>query len=421
MKHRVGILMLTLLGAAGANADVRTSPPAAGGAAFDPEAATEAYLAKVTPEKKARSDAYFEGGYWLRLWDFLAVAAVSLLLLASRTSARMRDLASRLTRRAPLATFLYFLQYVVLMAVLLFPLTVYEGFVREHRYGLATQTLGPWLGDRVKELGVAVVLGGLFVTALYGILRKAGRRWWIWGSAAAVLFLAFASLIAPVLIFPLFNRYRRLEDPKIRGPILAMARANGISTRDVWVMDASRQTTRVSANVSGLFGTERITLNDNLLRRCTLPEIEAVMGHEIGHYVLNHLAKGMVFGGISIVIGFAFVRALFERAQRRWGARWDVSGVGDVAGLPLLVLLASLYSFLLTPVSNTIVRVQETEADLFGLNVSRQPDGEAEVALKLGEYRKLDPGPLEELVFFDHPSGRARILAAMRWKAEQRR
>jgi STE24 endopeptidase len=236
-----------------------------------------------------------------------------------------------------------------------------------------------------------------------------------------VLFLAFASLIAPVLIFPLFNRYSRLEDPKIRGPILAMARANGISTRDVWVMDASRQTTRVSANVSGLFGTERITLNDNLLRRCTLPEIEAVMGHEIGHYVLNHLAKGMVFGGILTVLGFAFVRALFERAQRRWGARWDVSGVGDVAGLPLLVLLASLYSFLLTPVSNTIVRVQETEADLFGLNVSRQPDGEAEVALKLGEYRKLDPGPLEELVFFDHPSGRARILAAMRWKAEQRR
>jgi STE24 endopeptidase len=185
-------------------------------------------------------------------------------------------------------------------------------------------------------------------------------------------------------------------------------------------MDASRQTTRISANVSGLFGTLRITLNDNLLKRCSLPQIEAVLGHEIGHYVLNHLYKGIVFLGILIVIGFAFFRSAFDALWRRHGGRWGVRGVADVAGMPLFTILIVSYLFVLTPVTNSLTRAQEIEADMFGLNASRQPDGFAEVALKLSDYRKLDPGKLEEIVFYDHPSGRTRIFAAMRWKAEHR-
>jgi STE24 endopeptidase len=197
-----------------------------------------------------------------------------------------------------------------------------------------------------------------------------------------------------------------------------MARANGLSTNDVYVVDASRQSTRVSANVSGFLATERITLNDNLLRRCSLAEIEAAMAHEIGHYVLNHIYKDTVFFGILIVIGFAFLRGASTWAFGRWGSRWGVLGVEDVAALPLFALLLSTYFFVLTPLTNTYTRVEEYEADIFGLNASRQPDGEAEVDLKVGDYRKLDPGPIEEFIFFDHPSGRTRIYAAMRWKAE---
>jgi STE24 endopeptidase len=182
-------------------------------------------------------------------------------------------------------------------------------------------------------------------------------------------------------------------------------------------MDASRQTTRISANVSGLFGTLRITLNDNLLKRCSLPEIEAVLGHEMGHYVLNHVYKGIVGIGLMIVVGFAFVQWSFEKIRvRRPG--WGIGSVGDLAGLPLFVLLISAYFFAITPVFNSFIRSQEAEADLFGLNASGQPDGMAQAALHLGEYRKLDPGPVEEIIFFDHPSGRNRILMAMRWKKE---
>jgi STE24 endopeptidase len=234
----------------------------------------------------------------------------------------------------------------------------------------------------------------------------------------SVAFQMFTALIGPVYIAPLFNKYTKLEDPRVRDPILSMARANGIPAHDVYVVDASRQSNRVSANVSGMLGTERITLNDNLLKRCTLPEIAAVMGHEMGHYVLHHVYKMILFFGVLTVLGFALLKWASAWAVARWGAAWRVRGVDDPAALPLLALLVSIYFLVLTPVTNSLIRTQEYEADIFGLNASAQPDGEALVALKLGDYRKLDPGSLEEFLFFDHPSGRARIFAAMRWKAE---
>jgi STE24 endopeptidase len=138
----------------------------------------------------------------------------------------------------------------------------------------------------------------------------------------------------------------------------------------------------------------------------------------MGHYVLHHLYKGIVSRGILIVLGFVFLRHAFDALWRRHGGRWGIRGVTDVAGMPLFAILITTALFVLTPVTNTMTRVQEAEADIFGLNASQQPDGFAQVALKLGEYRKLDPGPLEEFLFFDHPSGRARIFMAMRWKAE---
>src|SRR2546426_3993715 len=388
---------------------------------FDPLAATNAYLATVPADKKARSDAYFEGGYWLLLWDFLASAAVYVLLLAMGWSGRMRNLSERITRFKPLQTFLYWVQFLAVTSVIVFPFTVYRDFVREHAYGLATQTFGPWLGDKLKFLAVEIVLGGLFLIVIYGVLRRAPRSWWIWGSAVTIVFQVFTAVIAPVYITPLFNKYTELDDPRVKHPILSMARANGIPASNVYVVDASRQSTRVSANVSGFLGTERITLNDNLLKRCTLPEIETAMGHEIGHYVLNHVYKQVLFFGVLTVLGFAFLRWAVARALTRWGGSLRVRGVDDVAALPLFALLISIYAFALTPITNTYIRTMEYEADIFGLNAAYQPDGEALIDLKLGDYRKLDPGPVEEFVFFDHPSGRVRIHAAMRWKAEHLR
>jgi STE24 endopeptidase len=391
---------------------------AAAAGSFDPEAATRAYLDRLSPEEKERSDSYFEGGYWLQLWSFLYGLGVAWLLLGTGLSVRMRNLAERITRRGPLQTAVYGLQYVLLTALLAFPLTVYTGFFREHQYDLATQGFGGWLRDWAVGLGVGAVMTAIALPVLYGVIRKAPRTWWLWGTGVGALFLAFVILVSPVYIDPLFNTYKPLEDLAVREPILSMARANGVPADEVWEFDASRQTTRISANVSGFLGTMRVRLNDNLLNRTSLPEILAVMGHELGHYVLNHIYELLIELSLILAGGFAFVYWGFGRANARWGGRWGLRGIGDVAGLPLLGVLLSVYFFAMTPVLNTVIRSNEAEADVFGLNAAREPDGFAEVALKLAEYRKLDPGPIEEWIFYDHPSGRARIRMAMEWKAE---
>jgi Zn-dependent protease with chaperone function len=392
-----------------------------GAVAFDPAAATRAYLDRMTPEKRARSDAYFEGGYWLQLWGLLYGLGVAWLLLGSGLSRRMRDWTARIGRRRPLGNWLYGAAYVVISTALTFPLTVYQGFFREHQYDLATQDFPAWFSEQLVGLGVGIALFPLLIVALYGVFRMAPRTWWLWGAAVSVVFLVLVILIAPVYIDPLFNEYKPLADERVKEEILSLARSSGIETDDVWQFDASRQTTRVSANVSGFMGTMRVRLNDNLLNRCTLPEVKAVMGHEIGHYALNHVYESIVFFGVVFVAGFAFLSWAFEGARRRWGGRWGIEGIADIAGLPLLAVVFSVYFFLLTPILNTYIRVNEAEADLYGLQSAREPDGFAEVALKLGEYRKLEPGPFEEWFLYDHPSGKTRIAMAMHWKAEELR
>jgi len=426
MKKLLGVLLLAWFVVGVGHA--QETPPAAAPAsvaqtaaaapAFDVDAATQAYMDELTPAQRARSDAYFEGGYWLTGWDLLVALGVAWLLLGTRLSARMRNLAERLTRWRWLQTAIYAVQYIVLTTVLTLPWALYEGYFREHQYGLSNLSLGGWLGEQAKALLVGLIFGTLALVLIYAVIRRATRTWWLWGAGVAIVFVIFMVTIAPVYISPLFNTYKSLPESPLKEHVLSMARANGIPASDVYWFDASRQSKRISANVSGMFGTTRISLNDNLLKRSSPEEVEAVLGHEMGHYVLNHINKSIVFFGVIIVIGFAFVRWGFGWSQRRWGERWQLRDAGDVAGLPLLAALFAVFMFFMTPVNNTITRSMEAEADAFGLNAARQPDGFAQAAVQLSEYRKMHPGPVEEFLFFDHPSGWQRIHRAMVWKAE---
>jgi STE24 endopeptidase len=382
------------------------------------ETATRAYLAQLPANKKASSDKYFEGGYRLYLFGILYTAAVMFLLLSSGASVRIRDLATRITSRRNLQTAIYFALLVVIVAVLQFPLDFYRDFVREHRYGLSAQTFGAWLWDLLVGWTAMIILGAVPVVAVFAVVRRAGRSWWIWASGTAVFFIAIGLTIAPVFIEPLFNKYTPLENGAVRDAILSMARANGVPVNNVYVVDESRQTTRISANVSGFLGTSRIALNDNLLKRCSLAEIEAVMGHEIGHYVLGHNREQLLFFAIVAFVFFAWLNWSMRAALRRWGARWRVSEASDLAVAPLAVLMFCAFLLVMTPVGNSFLRAEEYAADIFGLNAAGQPDGFAQIALKFANYRKLEPNKWEEAIFYDHPSGRARIYSAMRWKAE---
>ncbi|HTQ13338.1 MAG TPA: M48 family metallopeptidase [Rhizomicrobium sp.] len=386
---------------------------------FDPVKATNAYLATVRGAARARSDTYFEGqAEWLPAVDTLYALIVAGILMWSRLSARIRDWAQARTRSRGLQTAIVIVAYVVLVTVMTFPLIWYEGFVREHAYGLSNQDFPEWFGEFCISFAIQVVAFLLVGSAIYAIIRRSPRFWWAWGGVAMVFFLFIGIVISPVFIAPLFNTYTPLPESPIKQQILSLARSEGIPADNVYEFDASRQSRRISANVSGAFGTTRISMTDNLLKRSTPREIKAVLGHEMGHYVLNHNAIGLTWEGLLIFVGLGAVAWAFPRLAGVFGGNWDVRSVDDPAGLPVLMALLTVYLFLMTPVQNTITRTLEQQADMFGINAAREPDGFAQAALQLAEYRKLDPGPWEEFIFYDHPSGRTRIWTAMRWKAE---
>jgi STE24 endopeptidase len=384
----------------------------------DPRKATNAYLAKVTGEARQKSDAYFENGYWLLLVDALYAIAVAMLLLWFKISAWIRDFARRRTRSQFWQVPIYVILFLVFVATAEFPLAVYEGFIREHFYGLSNMDFAQWFGDSIKGFGLELAFGTIVLSLIYAAVRAAGRRWWIWGWLIAMLFAVLATMIAPVFIAPLFNNYYPLPEGPVKSEILSLARSDGIPVTNVYEFNASRQSKRMSANVSGAFGTTRISMTDNLMKRATPREVYAVLGHEMGHYVLSHNAIGLTWVGIVLLIAFAFVDWGYRWLTGLFGGSWDVREIADPAGLPVAMALVNFFFLIATPVTNTITRTLEAQADIFGLNTARQPDGFATVTLKLSEYRKLDPSPLEEFVFYDHPSGRSRIFMAMRWKAE---
>jgi STE24 endopeptidase len=384
---------------------------------FDPNAATEAYLATITGEAKAKSDAYFEGGYWLTLYDALIAIGVALLLLFTRIAAGLRSLAEVLPWRW-LQRFVFFALFIALTTALTFPYSKYVSFDREHEFGLSNQTYDEWFNEYLIGAAVGLVMGGLFLTILYAIIRRAPNTWWIWGAGATSVFFAFAALIAPVFISPLFNDYKPMREGPLKQEILSLARANGIPVTDVFEVDASKQTKRISANVQGFLGTTRISLNDNLLNRGTRAEVRAVMAHEMGHYALGHVNELIAYASILSLIAFAIAHFGFQALTGIFGGLWGILDITDPAGYAVIGMLLSVIGLIGTPITNTMIRANEAEADIYGLNAAREPDGFATIALKLAEYRKLDPTPWEEFVFYDHPSGRSRVAMAMRWKAE---
>ena len=380
------------------------------------EAATQAYMDRLPADVQAKSAAYWEGGYWLQLWSLLLGLLIAAVFLAGRRAARVRDWAARVGRGPVRRDVLFAGVYLALSEVISLPLSFYQGWWREQAYGMSTLTVPAWFGEWLMDTAITLVIGALILGGLYALIRRAGERWWVWGTVGGMGMFTVLVALAPVFIAPLFNTYKPMEDGPLKRAVLQMAHAVSVPADDVYEFDASRQTTRISANVAGLFGTAAVRLNDNLLRRTSEPEVRAVMGHELGHYVMNHMPKTLIMMSLLLLAAFALAQALMRALLRRFAAATGVQRIDDVASLPMLMSVFAVFFTLATPITNTITRTQETEADRFGLALSHEPHGFAEAQLRLVEYRKADPGPLEEVVFFHHPGTRNRILDAMRYR-----
>ncbi len=385
---------------------------------FDVETATRAYIDTLQGEELEKSNSYFEGGYWLILWGAIIAFLVDYFLLKSRLSSGFRAWAERKVKRTWAVTWLTSIPYLVASFVLTLPWTVYADFFRERQYDLMSQSFGEWVGEQAIGLVITLVVFPLLITAIFAVIRRAPKTWWIWGTGVISIFLFIGLLLGPVFISPLFNEYTEMEPGPLRDRIVAMAAEHHVPAEHIYVFNQSKQHKRISANVSGIGPSIRISLNDNLLERTDPEEVAAVMGHELGHYVLGHTWRSIFIIGLIMAIGLYLVARIAPKLIARHGEKWGVRDMSDPAALPLFGLLLTVYFLAATPALNTLIRVNESDADLFGLNAAREPDGFAKVAMRLSEYRKIEPGEIEEMLFFDHPSGATRVKMAMEWKAQ---
>ena len=393
-------------------------PDAEWGPYFDVGRATDSFIATVPAADREKSDAYFEGGYWIAAWTTLIVVLIAWLLLRVRFAARIRDWAAARGRGPFMQSFIVAIGFLLALAVLTLPWTLYTNYFREHQYGMSNQTIGGCLGEWAIGEAIGIAFTAFAIAGIFALVRRVRDRWVYWATGVTAFFVLFVVMVHPVFVAPLFNDYHSLPEGEVRESILALARETGIPAQDVYWFDASKQTKRISAKVSGLLGTTRIALNDNLLNGTSLPEIRAVMGHEMGHYKLNHgwwlpLGFTLLFG-----VGYWAINRLYARFQRRHGERWGVRDLADPAGLPLAFAIFTVVMYLLSPVTNSMIRTAEHQADAFGLDAAKEPHGFATAAMRLSTYRKLEPSALEEAIFFDHPSGRARVERSMRWLAD---
>lgn len=386
--------------------------------AFDVEQASRAYIDTLQGEELEKSNSYFEGGYWLTLWGAIIAFLVDFFILKSRLSSGFRAWTERKVKRPWAVTWLTAIPYLIVSFVLTLPWTIYTGFFREKHYDLLSQGFGEWAGEQAIGLLISLLIFPLLIMAIFAVIRRAPKTWWIWGTAVVSIFLFIGLLLGPVFISPLFNDYKEMEPGPLRDRIVAMAAAHDVPTENIYVFNQSKQHKRISANVSGIGPTIRISLNDNLLERTDPEEVAAVMGHELGHYVLGHTWWTIFIISLIMAVGLFLIARIAPRLIARYGEQWGVRDMSDPAALPLFGLLLTVYFFAATPALNTLIRVNESDADRFGLEAAKEPDGFAKVAMRLSEYRKIEPGPIEEMLFFDHPSGATRVRMAMEWKAE---
>jgi Zn-dependent protease with chaperone function len=344
-------------------------------------------------------------------------AGALLLVLGTRWSARLRDLASRATSKRFIVAMLYFVLLSLVLTVLQFPLDFYGGYVVPHQFDLTDQSFGGWLGDFAKALGVNLVIGApIAALALLGI-RKI-QRWWLVLWLGSIPLIILAVVATPLIIDPLFNKFEPLRDETLKRALLDEASQAGIEGSRVYQVNKSKQTKTMNAYVTGLGPSKRIVMWDTLLQKLDHEEILAVMGHEMGHYVLNHLWKGLAFGVALSFLGFFFAQKMYEKGLARWGGRWGIGEKGDPAALPWLLLVASVLSFVVTPVAAGFSRHVEHQSDIFGLELTHGNEAMASAFVKFAEDSKADPRPprIIEWWRYSHPSLGRRIDFVLQYR-----
>lgn len=363
-------------------------------------------------EALAKAEAYTAGNHWLLLLNVVVSLLVALLMV--RLNLLDRIVARFAAPQRFLPTLTVSAAFLLISSLIALPWTIYTDWHRERAYDLSSQPLGDFLSQLAISEAIGMVLGGLFLAGVYTLIRKTGRRWWLWSGGLAGLVTLAALLAGPPLIEPLFNDYRPVPPGEVRAALEEIAEDVDIPKDRIFMYDGSRQSDRFTANVSGLGPSARIAIADVALKEASLAEVRAVTGHEAGHYKLGHIWRYVAIFPLLAMLFFFLLDRLFAPAARILGS--DAT-LDEPRGLPVFAVVGSVLGLIVTPITNTITRVGETEADIYSLETVNEPEALASALVKTAEYRYPRPSVLQEALFYTHPSVEKRVLRAMEWKA----
>jgi STE24 endopeptidase len=379
---------------------------------FDVQSATDLYINALGTEALAKAAAYTSGSHWTLLWGFLVSAAVTWLFvklqLLEKIDAKLQH-KSLWFRSFVISGF-----YLALSSLLVLPWTLYSDWWREASYGKTSQTLADFLSQGSMSLAISSALGGLFFSGIYFFIRHVGKHWWAWSGGLTAASITAMMLIGPIWIEPLFNHYTPLPQGEVRQALEVLAKQANIQPDRIFVYDGSRQSNRFTANVSGLGSSARIAISDVALKSASLDEVKAVTGHEIGHYVSGHIWNLIGMAAVLSMIFFYLTNGMFTKLAKVMGSN---ARIEEPRGIAVLLLCISFLSLLAQPITNHVTRIGEIEADQYSYQAVNLPDAMASALVKTAEYRDPRPHPLQELLFYTHPSVEKRVKAAMEWKA----
>jgi STE24 endopeptidase len=365
------------------------------------------------PEALAKAQAYTTGNHWV----LFTGVGVSLLVAFIMVRLRLLDrIAARFgNQQGFLATYSISAAFFLISAVISLPWVMYTDWYRQRAYDLSSQDPFDFLGQLAISEVITALAGGLFLAGVYALIRRTGQRWWLWSGGLAAFATLVMLLAGPSLIEPLFNDYKPVPQGEVRTALEEIADDVGIPHDRIFMYDGSRQSERFTANVSGLGPTARIAISDVALKQASIDEVRAVTGHEAGHYKLGHIWRYVVILPALAMLFFFLLNRLFAPTARLLGsdARLD-----EARGLPVFAVVGSVLGLLATPLTNSITRIGETEADIYSLQTVNEPDALASALVKTAEYRYPRPSALEEALFYTHPSVEKRVLMGMEWKAK---
>jgi STE24 endopeptidase len=409
------VLVLVAASAVALGAQSNPSAPPAGSAPSAPAARpapTEADSSPVpVPQPSPLAMQRYRSGIVLWIVDTIWGFVLPGIILFTGLSARMRDWATRVGRKWFFIIALYFALFSVLTFVVDFPRAYYEEFVRDHAYGLSNQTFAKWFSDSLKSLVVGIIGGALFLWIPYLLLRKSPRRWWLYTGLASIPFLLLIIVVKPIWIDPLFNTFGPMKDKALEAQILHLADRAGIEGSRVYEVDKSTDTNALNAYVTGFGTTKRIVLWDTTIKRLDQQQLLFVMGHEMGHYVLGHLWQLVAMFAIVILLTFFAIHLTADIVISWYRERIGFDSLGDIASLPLLLMLFNLGFLIASPFALAFNRHVEHEADRFGLEITRTNHAAGMAFVKLQQDNLANPNPawLIKVFEYSHPTLAERI------------